>query len=58
MKYTLVLETKNAIAKFPYTDKELATKRFKENKKNTKFVKVELIVEENDSFNKEPGLLF
>ena len=58
MKYTLVLETENAIARFPYTDKEFATKRFEENNKNTKFVKVELIVEEDDSFNKELILPF
>lgn len=58
MKYTLVLETENVIAKFPYTDKEFAIKRFEENKKNTKFVKVELIVEKDDSFNQELDLLF
>ena len=43
--YTLVLETKDAIAKFPYTNKEFATKRFEENVKSNKFTKVELIVE-------------
>ena len=45
MKYTLVLETENVIAKFPYTNKEFATKRFEENVKSNKFTKVELIVE-------------
>ena len=58
MKYTLVLETENEIAKFPYTNKEIALKRFEENSKNNKFVKVELIVEEDDSFNKEIILPF
>ena len=51
MKYTLVLETENAIAKFPYTNREIATKRFEENSKNNKFIKVELIVEEEGSFD-------
>ena len=49
--YTLVLETKDAIAKFPYTNKEFATKRFEENVKSNKFTKVELIVEEESLDN-------
>ena len=44
--YTLILETENAVARFPYTDKEFAKKRFEENAKSNKFTKVELIVEE------------
>lgn len=55
--YTLVLETKDAIAKFPYTNKEIATKHFEEDVKNNKFTKVELIVEE-DFFDKELELPF
>lgn len=49
--YTLVLETKDAIAKFPYTNKEFATKRFEENVKSNKFTKVELIVEKESLDN-------
>lgn len=55
--YTLVLETENEIAKFPYMNKKIALKRFEENSKNNKFVKVELIVEE-ESLDKEFGLPF
>lgn len=55
--YTLVLETKDAIAKFPYTNKEFATKRFEENVKSNKFTKVELIVEE-ESFDNNFELPF
>ena len=46
--YNLVLETKDVIAKIPYTDKEFATKRFEENVKSNKFTKVELIIEEKE----------
>lgn len=49
--YTLVLETKDAIAKFPYTNKEFAIKRFEENVKSNKFTKVELIVEKESLDN-------
>ena len=49
--YTLVLETKDAIAKFSYTNKEFATKRFEENVKSNKFTKVELIVEKESLDN-------
>jgi hypothetical protein len=56
--YILVLETKDVIAKFPYTDKEFATKRFEENVKSNKFTKVELIVEEENSFDKVSELPF
>ena len=55
--YTLVLETKGAIAKFPYTNKEFATKRFEENAKSNKFTKVELIVEK-ESFDNNFELPF
>ena len=55
--YTLVLETKDAIAKFPYTNKEFATKRFEENVKSNKFTKVELIVEK-ESFDNNFELPF
>lgn len=55
--YTLVLETKDAIAKFPYTNKEFATKRFEENAKSNKFTKVELIVEK-ESFDNNFELPF
>lgn len=58
MKYTLVLETENAIARFPYTNKEIATKHFEENVKNNKFTKVELIVEEEDLLDTESELPF
>lgn len=54
MKYILILETENVIAKFPYTDKEFATKRFEENVKSNKFTKVELIVEENGNNEELP----
>ena len=59
-KYVLVLETENVIAKFPYTDKEFAKKRFEENIKSKKFIKVELIVEgeEEDFLNEESELPF
>ena len=49
--YTLVLETKDAIAKFPYTNKEFATKRFEENVNSNKFTTVELIVEKESLDN-------
>jgi hypothetical protein len=56
--YTLILETKNAIEKFPYMNKEIATKRFEENVKNNKFIKVELIIEEKDLLDTESELPF